>query len=1397
MNKFLLVSFISLGASVTASSQYLKPGQIDQSPSGTEFRIADWQKGTALSDDDNFFISRVKPKARFVNSATQINTKLIPWWEWDTNSVYSSHKDYSHYSKKVLNWFPYGFSYSYSTKSPFEILPNGLFNSEVFSMWQYISTWGAWSDRFMRLPGNFADVAHKNGVAVATQSTPAFGADMASNGWGDLYIEFGSTEENRNKVIEYLDYYGIDGIGYNSEYAGGYNAHGIPEVVELNKAITQHFERKYTGDMKSFSAEIIWYDGETLTAGPTFDNGVTPETEIFFGDADNKTASYFLNYNWNANFNNGNVEYLPASIEYTANTLKRNPFDVYATFDLQGGYPVLTGNGEQNGRWQYLNEKAVSIGMWSGHDSNTFWEHRFSYGSQPIEVQHTYQRLLERWYTNSRFNPVHALDASLEINENIDNSLDTEFFGLSKMVAAQSTLCWNLSEEPFYSAFNLGNGQYFNWQGIRQHSKEWTNIGIQDYLPTWRWWWAASPLGREFSSAPVGLRAEFDWNDAWMGGSSLRIRGSESQSAVLHLFKTRFDLQSGDIVTVRYKLAKGSADMALKLGYGEDCSQWTSAQDHIVLSADQAATPEWIEKNFTISEANQLALIALQFDNASDLDINIGEISIRRAEYAAPDSPTVTSATLLAAHKDGLDAKVIFDLNLAESNRQGHYNIDHNVSLYKIYARIQYADTEETTLMGATTSWAALFFSAPYDPVKAKAEGATLSVGVSAMSLDMRSESAIAWSEPMTIDFEGEAYIINDDIEVSDSFITDAEQFVIGYKDPLHAPAEGWKLIGPYNNTSFEAPIELSIDGCHSFEASADIDAQTVSIDALPYGIYDIEAYDTNGNVRHLHSAIHIYSDVEVAEPVISSFLPIDTDGDDDAISEVTEEMTTVALDDNAEYLIVNNDGTQSDLKSIHTTLPGTGIKLRPTDTLTMQYTAESGAIGAVSRGVNLRGYSLGIPAGKAGVQADIETIEDGEGWEKVTVDESDLKFSVAFWVKFTDLSDPTWLLNIRNPKDAWPYSDWGWLWGSISDDGYLNNITIRSHHDNTFVYDFTDENGKGKVKFEENAWYHVAYVFDEYKTTESSYYGIITDSERNFSLYINGQLITPKSITEPKDKAWKDFDSNAIIAIGGTAGVGSFAGYDAVVDNLQFYNVALDADAIASTMGDIDVANPPAGMTALWDFEGDDIYRNALSTYPDAVLTHTYSTHSTSADEISTVGYPALRGSKARQTTLVPTLTVADAYTTISDIIVDEQGVAHGSAEIHFPSLENGVYRIYAPQLILDNSIGSDKEEYSYIYVVNIDGKIHSGIVGVTTDDVAFDVYPNPFCRVLNVAIEKGGEYTLQLVNLDGKLLSSTTCDVADKGVLSLDADVDEGVCIAILLKDKRVVGTKKLIKE
>ena len=58
------------------NAQYLKSGQIEVGNTGAKFRISDWNTEGGVgkyTDDDNFFISRVKPRARFYNPATQVN----------------------------------------------------------------------------------------------------------------------------------------------------------------------------------------------------------------------------------------------------------------------------------------------------------------------------------------------------------------------------------------------------------------------------------------------------------------------------------------------------------------------------------------------------------------------------------------------------------------------------------------------------------------------------------------------------------------------------------------------------------------------------------------------------------------------------------------------------------------------------------------------------------------------------------------------------------------------------------------------------------------------------------------------------------------------------------------------------------------------------------------------------------------------------------------------------------------------------------------------------------------------------------------------------------------------------------------------------------------------------
>lgn len=1434
MKKTAILTSALLLCSIALQAQYLKSGQIDFGTTGPDFRISAWTEGNEWSDDDNFFISRIKPKARFTNPATQINQTLIPWWDWDYDTPYKSTNDYSCYSKKIVNWIPYGFSYSYDAKSPFEIMPNGIFNSEVFTMWQYISTWGTWSDNFMRMPGNFADVAHKNGVAVVTESTPAYAADMTTNGWGEAYIDLGGTEENRKKVLAWLDYYGIDGIGYNSEFAGGYNAMGVKEIVELNKAISQHFDSIYTGDMRSFSAENIWYDGERETGGPAFDTGVNALTEIFFGSATDKKSSFFLNYNWNANFNNNNNEYLPPTIEY-ATQLGRNPFDIYASVNLQGKEPKLTGKGETNGRWQYLTKKAVSIGIWSGHDSNAFWEDRNGYGSSPMQVQHTYQKLLEHWFTNSYYNPVYAIDPQLVINESLDNALNSRFFGMSKFVAAQSTLSWNLSKEAFVSYFNVGNGCFFNYNGERENNAEWYNIGTQDYLPTWRWWWSREPLGRTTNDVPTGLEASFAWNDAWFGGSSLRIVGNEKDCSVLHLFKTQFDIAQGDIVTIRYKINKGTTDCSLLLGTGSDCATWSNAEQYIVTNAEQQVSGVWTEKTFTIASNEQLSVIALQFANAQDIDMNIGEISIRRGTYQAPDLPTITAAEILSCHLNGIDAKVIFDMNSATGNNTGHYNIDHNASLYNIYARVSYGEgnniEQHTTLMGATTSWAALFFSAPLDVLRASTETATLSIGVAAVGVDMRTQSEIVWSEelPLILTGEGSHYQCTDDVTISSTYITPNESFSVSYKDVLHPAATEWRIVGPYNNPNFATTDTVVVaTSTTQFEATVDADATQVEAQSLPYGFYDLIVVDSEGEERLLPSFIQIYDKESIKKPTIQKFVALDTDGDLEAISEVASETAAAFIikDYNNEFYMVDANGDERDLNETNNTLPGAGIKTHPSKPIRLHYAVNSNAEGSTSKGIALNHNALGIMANQVGIKPITETITEGSGWDYVKYQYSEIGFSVSFWIKMTDINYATWLLNIRNPEeDAWPNRLWGWTWSDIDEDGYLLNTAIRSAKGDNYVYNYVTDSGKRLFKFEKGTWYHITYVFKENKSVETSMYEEIRQANNQFTLYINGQPLVPASTVEPVNKGWLDFDPNATIGIGGIAGKGRYAGFDAVIDNFRIYNKALSADEVSAAMQSTTTPDSVDGLVGYWDFENtfDQGYPNSVTNYPDAkLLTHYYPADPADDDyqgkiiveAIETIGYTNLAGETAQKVKVVPTFEIGRAdityiadnqpheYTEVegeatATTDTDTGDTILGYADITFPDPGEGVYKIYTVALNIDNQLGSDTKEYRYIYVANIDGKIQSGITNTNTDEYITSIYPNPFTESLSMQFAQSGTYTVQIVDLNGAQVATHKIRVRAGREVTIKPRIAPGVYIALISQEDKILCAQQVVKK
>lgn len=100
--------------------------------------VSSWVPGEDLFEDENFYVSRVKPKERFRNAATQIDETLT-----EAND------------RKLVFWVPVGNASNGNTNAR----PNGKFDSEAFSTWSYVTHYGDWTAPHGWVPGGFADVA--------------------------------------------------------------------------------------------------------------------------------------------------------------------------------------------------------------------------------------------------------------------------------------------------------------------------------------------------------------------------------------------------------------------------------------------------------------------------------------------------------------------------------------------------------------------------------------------------------------------------------------------------------------------------------------------------------------------------------------------------------------------------------------------------------------------------------------------------------------------------------------------------------------------------------------------------------------------------------------------------------------------------------------------------------------------------------------------------------------------------------------------------------------------------------------------------------------------------------------------------------------------------------------
>ncbi|MDE5801038.1 MAG: hypothetical protein K2H74_08465, partial [Paramuribaculum sp.] len=311
---------------------------------------------------------------------------------------------------------------------------------------------------------------------------------------------------------------------------------------------------------------------------------------------------------------------------------------------------------------------------------------------------------------------------------------------------------------------------------------------------------------------------------AYVGGSCLKISGS-ADTEYLHLFKSAIIPNANNKIVVRYRLLNGEADINLVLSQGSDPSKVKHTLKGVLTVAESSEKADqsfdinsddrWVTKVFNLTQvqANQyktsnggIGVIGLEFKNAKNLELLLGEFGIYPSGSATatedvisnsqtPAAPQITKTTILASNQYGLDAKMVWTLDGGAGRAAGTpvYNADKGVSMFKMYAQ---EEGGEETFMGVTTSWAGLMYKCPVSLGSNK----KVRFGVSAVSADTRSESAIAWSAYMA----KPDYALNDNITIDKPVLKANESFSFGFVDPQHEPAE-WTLVDESGKTVLTA----------------------------------------------------------------------------------------------------------------------------------------------------------------------------------------------------------------------------------------------------------------------------------------------------------------------------------------------------------------------------------------------------------------------------------------------------------------------------------------------------------------------------------------------------------------------------------------------------------------
>ena len=462
------------------------------------------------------------------------------------------------------------------------------FSYNLFKFWQYTDMTGAGGRPTADIERGAGDkeygtiaipmaaatnAAHKNGVlSIAEYFLPR----------NPQYTEeWLQKDENGNfpyadKLIEIMEFYGFDGYFINQEEA-------IPvEYVPVMKEIMQY--------MMDRGAYIQWYDSLTNQGGISYQNIFNATNSDFVYDTTHGygqvSHSIFLNY-W----------YRSDAIKDSAAHAESLGLDPYETvymgleggewrfgIDLEDFWDIMYNHNRHSGNLMREDgQPYTSFAIWGSDfyreqynkaDNNRYkvpyqWEadeRERMYFTSPAEIAGDYDtsdiRREDLGFTYE--------DAS---SDKTKLSTQTNFKGISRYVVEKSVIGGTV----FATDFNTGHGMNYYRNGEVIRDTEWSNLNLQDILPTWQWRVESYDsnlldLEWDYGTEYTRVQGEFPYTQigGYNGGNSLAIYGDVGLLQTVGLYKTELEVLDGSSISLTYNKVSGADALEYIILYLQD-----------------------------------------------------------------------------------------------------------------------------------------------------------------------------------------------------------------------------------------------------------------------------------------------------------------------------------------------------------------------------------------------------------------------------------------------------------------------------------------------------------------------------------------------------------------------------------------------------------------------------------------------------------------------------------------------------------------------------------------------------------------------------------------------------------------------------------------------------------